>query len=214
MVGFTEKMKIEAFKEVVRLCEEKFDESVFNECLEIVRQTELRNAANLNSTVRRFLYTWGRMGRVLGQKQFKAWERRLTAKIEAYAMELEDLRVKDFSLVNLNDFESAIKKYYESFSVIVGPIGAAKTLHLICPDFFPLWDNPIANAFRSEREGEKDKKFSAADYFKFMKDMQAFAIKYQVVLNGLATQYKKGKLRILDEFFWWMSQRPFSIFLT
>jgi hypothetical protein len=36
---------------------------------------------------------------------------------------------------------------FEEFEVVLGPVGAAKTLHLIAPNFFPLWDRKIATAY-------------------------------------------------------------------
>lgn len=131
-------MRIEAIRECINQCEEEFDEAVYNECLKIVEQTDLRNCADLKSTIRRFLYTWGRMGRVLGRNQFKNWENRLVAKIESSRKDLEELRLKDLSLVNLDKYASVVKHNYASFSDVVRPIAAAKTLHLICPNFFPF----------------------------------------------------------------------------
>lgn len=210
---FTEKMRIEAIRECVNRCEKEAPESTYNECLERVKQTDLRNVVDLKSMIRRFLYNWGRMGRVLGQDRFKNWENRLVAKIESNRKELEDLRLKDLSLINLDEFGSVIKRNYALFSDMVGPIAAAKTLHLICPNFFPLWDNAIAAAFRKECKDRKNGKFSASDYLRFMKNVKDFANRYEQVLDELVNQYKKGKLSILDDFFWWMTQRPMSIFM-
>jgi hypothetical protein len=36
---------------------------------------------------------------------------------------------------------------YQSFEKVLGPVGAAKTLHLLCPCLFPLWDRAIAKAY-------------------------------------------------------------------
>jgi hypothetical protein len=33
---------------------------------------------------------------------------------------------------------------FQDFEVILGPVGAAKALHLLAPAFFPLWDRAIA----------------------------------------------------------------------
>lgn len=33
---------------------------------------------------------------------------------------------------------------FNSFEVVLGPVGAAKCLHLLAPRFFPLWDRAIA----------------------------------------------------------------------
>jgi len=33
------------------------------------------------------------------------------------------------------------------FSVVLGPVGMAKALHALAPDFFPPWDHRIADAY-------------------------------------------------------------------
>jgi hypothetical protein len=33
---------------------------------------------------------------------------------------------------------------FEEFEAVLGPVGSAKALHLLAPDFFPLWDMVIA----------------------------------------------------------------------
>jgi hypothetical protein len=45
---------------------------------------------------------------------------------------------------------SMIENLFESFEQVLGPVGAAKTLHLLAPKFFPLWDRKIAKAYRWE----------------------------------------------------------------
>jgi len=37
--------------------------------------------------------------------------------------------------------------FFVEFEIVLGPVGAAKTLHLIAPCFFPLWDRKIAAAY-------------------------------------------------------------------
>ena len=36
---------------------------------------------------------------------------------------------------------------FQDFEEILGPVGAAKALHLLAPEFFPLWDRAIASAY-------------------------------------------------------------------
>lgn len=121
--------------------------------------------------------------------------------------------------VNLSDFESGIKNCYELFGKIVGQIAASKVLHLICPNFFPLWDDGIAIAIWNEVDGKSDKgeviaQFSGAHYYRFMQVMQNFLREYGEIMSDLAEQYRnrKGKLKILDECLWWATHRPLSLF--
>ncbi len=41
-----------------------------------------------------------------------------------------------------------ITNLFEAFEQVVGPVGAAKSLRPLAARFFPLWDNPIANAYK------------------------------------------------------------------
>lgn len=36
---------------------------------------------------------------------------------------------------------------FDQFEAVLGPVGAAKSLHLLAPHFFPLWDRAIAKAY-------------------------------------------------------------------
>ena len=40
-----------------------------------------------------------------------------------------------------------VKKIFEDFEKILGPVGASKCLHLLAPRFFPLWDRAIVRAY-------------------------------------------------------------------
>ena len=208
-----EEIRTELIRECSKRLGDEFEDSIYDECLKAIKETDLSNIANLESTMRRFLYVWGRMGRVLGRYDYRNWESKLAKQIELDGKELEEFRTKDLLYVNLHEYEPVIKKCYGSFKEAVGAIAAAKTLHLICPSFFPLWDNAIANAVRKERADKKNGEFSPADYYSFMVDMQRFLKEYDQVLSALASKYKRGKLRILDEFLWWMAHRPLSLFL-
>lgn len=206
-------IKTKIIRECVKRCHDEFDESIYNECLETAKQADLRNVVELKRTIRRFLYDWGRMGRVLGRREYRDWENRLVEQIESTCKELEEFRMNDLTSAELGIIESRIKKCYEAFKKVVGPIAAAKTLHLICPNFFPLWDNGIADAVRRERADNKEEILSAADYYKFLEDAQEFFRSHERIISELSNHYKQGKLRILDQFFWWSVHRPLSLFL-
>jgi len=174
---------------------------------------------DVQRVIRRFLYQWGRMGRVLGQGNFRDWESDVAELVRAKCEKLEDFKQRDLtdSHLNVSKFELDVKKLYDCFKHIVGPVAATKVLHLICPNFFPMWDNDIARAVRSEiqRRGERNdiiEDFSAADYYRFVGQVLNFIKKYETALSDLAALYEKGKLKILDEFLWWATHRPLSLF--
>ena len=39
---------------------------------------------------------------------------------------------------------AAIESMFDAFDRVLGPVGAAKALHVLAPRFFALWDRPIA----------------------------------------------------------------------
>jgi hypothetical protein len=99
---------------------------------------------------------------------------------------------------------------YESLEEAVkSPIAAVKVLHLICPDFFPLWDSRIREAVIAELADRSGDRYSVFAYYCFMQAIQDFVTKYDEVLSELAEQYRKGKLKIVDEALW-ASRRPLS----
>jgi hypothetical protein len=44
----------------------------------------------------------------------------------------------------------AVEALFDSFEQVLGPVGAVKSLHLLAPRFFPLWDREIAKRYRCE----------------------------------------------------------------
>lgn len=43
--------------------------------------------------------------------------------------------------------EDDVAALFCNFERVLGPVGAAKALHLLAPEFFPLWDRKIAEAY-------------------------------------------------------------------
>lgn len=52
-------------------------------------------------------------------------------------LKIENLGEKD---------EQKIKRLFKDFEKVLGPVGAAKGLHMVAPSVFPLWDRAIAAA--------------------------------------------------------------------
>lgn len=46
-----------------------------------------------------------------------------------------------------SDKEATVVSMFEAFESVLGPVGAAKCLHLMAPRAFPLWDRAIAEAY-------------------------------------------------------------------
>jgi len=43
--------------------------------------------------------------------------------------------------------EASATPTFIAFELVLGPVGAAKTLHLLAPQYFPIWDRAIASAY-------------------------------------------------------------------
>lgn len=56
--------------------------------------------------------------------------------------------LRDKSILELSDDQyDVVKRIFKSFENTLGPVGASKSLHLLAPQFFPLWDRAIAKAY-------------------------------------------------------------------
>lgn len=191
---------------------ELMDDTVYDECRKKISKNQVESDANMK-IIKRFLYVWGRMGRVLGRYEFKNWEKKLKPEIMKNHEKLTEFRTLELLKTDLTKHKQDIKKCYDSFHSALGPIATAKTLHLLCPRFFPLWDNAIAAAFRSERIATKRiVQFSSEDYYYFIKDVKKFALKYEDILMSLSKKHNKNILRTIDEFAWLITHKPLSLF--
>jgi len=88
--------------------------------------------------------------------------------------------------------ESEVKRVFKAFEEILGPVGAAKCLHLLAPHFFPLWDRAIAAAygFSLGKKGTNVEK-----YCRFMR-----IVKEQVQSLGGEQAIGRNPLKAIDEY--------------
>jgi len=101
---------------------------------------------NIAEALAVLLQTWNK-----AYYQFRPFNRRHFAKLERiltkHRSELaacEQRSIEGF----IQDDEKVVKKLFGNFESVLGPVGAAKCLHLVAPTFFPLWDRSIAKAYR------------------------------------------------------------------
>ena len=66
--------------------------------------------------------------------------------ISEHADDLETIRSRTIETCSDDDLPKCTK-LFDAFEAVLGPVGAAKTLHLLAPEFFPLWDRKIADAY-------------------------------------------------------------------
>jgi hypothetical protein len=195
-------------------------DSPYNNAITDMTTIDLANISQSDvvDVVEPFLYDWGKMGRVLGQERFSGWQGKVTNIIRSNSGILKQFQNRNIEYENLSNHRHEIAMLYESFKAATGQIASAKILNLICPNFFPLWDNGIANAVRVELahlEGcgfdKSIEVFSGADYLRFMEGIKLFISRHSDVLLLLSNQYQQRKLRIIDECFWWIVRRPFFL---
>jgi hypothetical protein len=84
--------------------------------------------------------------------------------------------------------EPTVRRLFDRLRPELGPVGTGKALHVIAPNFFPLWDNTIASDFYGVST-------DASGYFQFM-----ILVKQQVV--NLPDELAPGltALKAIDEY--------------
>lgn len=214
-------------KKYVEIFEEEWgfgDNLIYRGCLEAVKKIELYKikGKDVKGPIRTFLINWGLMGRVLNRKPTekskidrRCWERRLASKIRTFRNELDTFR--GLNLENIDDISKYEKKIIECFNGIseckkgnkrgIGPVAAGKVLHLICPDFFPMWDIAIRERVAKD-SGHEPIGANGNGYYKFMGKIQNFlkTKTYDSTLSEMSKKYKKSKIKIVDEFMFSMSR--------
>ncbi len=86
----------------------------------------------------------------------------------------------------------AVNGLFVDFEQVLGPVGAVKSLHLLAPRFFPLWDRAIAKAYGVHL---KEKGRNAAGYIQFMA-----RTKKQVEQLGGESGVGCNPLKAIDEY--------------
>lgn len=205
---------------VTRSQREYPDHSVYREYLAKMRKLPLGQLDEINVAmiIKPFLYEWGRMGRVLGQKEFTGWEKDIAEQVGLNLEILERFRELHLLKTSLPDVKQDIINVYESFRIIVDRVAATKALHLICPNFFALWDNAIKQAVKAEvmmiitneEMIEKDmgllrgkiEDFSGHDYYVYMGVIQYFIQRYKDTFLELGRTYDKRAVKVVDDLLW------------
>jgi len=115
--------------------------------------------------------------------------------------QIKEFRNRDISTLSSSD-EKNIKKIFNEFLEALqidtgkmkgrkSPVSVAKTIHLLAPKFFPLWDDKIARAY-----GCYYNKNSAEQYIRFCKIMKDFSEKLKDKIL-----YKDWSIvKIIDEY--------------
>lgn len=170
-----------------------------------------KGEAEADLILSQFLTAWGVI-RVVGRE--RSWKNNLSKTIRRRMGDLEKFREIKLEKTALDpNMERKIKECYGDFSKALKNVAAAKVLHLLCPDFFPPWENLIIDGYRSEvydDEPNKPEKGSPKDYFEFVKWIQGFIQNYSQLLSALSKEYRVSKVRIVDECLLCAVRYPFS----
>jgi hypothetical protein len=66
--------------------------------------------------------------------------------LRRYRRPLKALRTREIEGLAPKDRERIVEMF-ERFETVLGPVGSAKVLHLLAPQFFPIWDRAIAKSY-------------------------------------------------------------------
>ena len=146
------------------------------------------------------LLTWNQAFYRFGSFDFQLLEEAITASWHV----LESFRTREiFSYTEADDpsISSLFDQLLDALRICEGkkkgvgsPAAVAKTLHLLAPAYFPLWDTKIAKAYGcyyAEQPG--------AWYIKFLRKMKCLAEKLSLQQVAMDDP-KKTALKLLDEY--------------
>jgi len=91
------------------------------------------------------------------------------------------------------------------------PVGTAKLLHILAPSYFPLIDNPIAQAVGLKNRGES---LSSSHYFKWIIYLQNWFMPRREIIESVETEFNQSILKLVDEGFYVMSSINLSLRLV
>lgn len=106
-----------------------------------------------------------------------------------YRSELKVYREK--KIEDLTDADSeGVQTLFKDFETVLGPVGAAKALHLLAPMFFPLWDRTIAQKYGVPLDGTYTKSRNYRSFTLTSKQQS-----YDLIAEG----YTGNPLKAIDE---------------
>ena len=184
----------------------RINKHIYFPCINDLKNVDLKNIKDTDvyGPIKMFLSNWGIMGRVLARKQYKGWEEKLRTKILRISDKLEKFRYLRLETTELKQWENEIQECYQEIRKVVGPTSASKTLHIICPSFFPLWDDNIRclTGVTTKPTG----------YYNFMRKSQDFIKNNNKTTTELSKKYRKSKLKIVDEYLYNISRKKGKTF--
>jgi hypothetical protein len=116
----------------------------------------------------------------------KAFDAAHFAEIDGLLKAYRERKIEDLSE---KDCEG-VQALFGDFEAVLGPVGAAKALHLLAPTFFPLWDRTIAKKYGVPLDGTYTK---SGNYWSFMRTTKRQSREL------IAMGYMGNTLKAIDE---------------
>jgi hypothetical protein len=105
------------------------------------------------------LQTWNRnYYRFKKEKEFEQHLGRIERLLESNRRSISGYRGRPIASFVSNE-QDRVMLLFARFSQVLGPVGAAKCLHLLAPSFFPLWDQAIAKGYDLKLDGRATEKY-------------------------------------------------------
>ena len=101
-----------------------------------------------------------------------------------------------------NDFLCSLKSVGKKRTrvaekVSYSPVSVGKALHLLCPNFFPLWDNKIAKAYGCQWHSST---ISFQEYWKFINISRKQSVELGEISQKPLSLNDVGELKLIDEY--------------
>lgn len=133
----------------------------------------LDDTKHLARIIKQFLVKWGGLGRVVGRKTL-SWSL-LGRTLRSLRGEFEVIRGSRFPTIDFRDGTSsnAIRTIYETLDPLPylgSPTTISKTLHLLNPEIFVMWDIRIRKMSKARNSRVRE---TADGYLEFLTDVQS-----------------------------------------
>jgi hypothetical protein len=133
------------------------------------------------------LQTWNSAYYRFRKPDMKNHYRRIDSVYDKHRKTLSSVRCR--TIEDLHDDEKPIiKNIFRDFEVVLGPVGAAKALHLLAPSFFPIWDRAVATKYKVTL-GEAGT--NANRYWRFMEIARFQCLKLKGKISDSANLLKR-----------------------
>lgn len=154
------------------------------------------NPIDMASGIGVILISWNKVYYQRGEFNYSGLESMLGQYMH-YFNYFRSIHIREYSVYQSRQIEYIYKLIQSPLEVtrkgapIRAAVSTAKALHVISPNFFPLWDNAIAEYYDCDYAAN-----GAATYTKFISIMKQFAF----IVEGWGVQKSKSVLKLIDQY--------------